>query len=389
MVKRILYLKGGTAVQEAKDLFPRKGELLDGGPDKFVLGVIHYLGDAEFRLATFGAENQAEQVMGYEAVEYALRPPHVHGWRRRWAFLKGMSRFFVETVRYKPTQILCGLDGPTGVVTWFAAKLCGARFVFLVHNALVLPSVSGIYRASNRLILKRSDLVLAHGPFLRQQALAGGAVANRVIEFQNGLDESHGALIDALRKEDAAEAAPQTLIYVGRVEEDKGVFDLLQAFELLAARYPVRLKFVGGGSAVAPLRECAASSPVADRVEVLGAVPFPEVFSHLKSSLVAVTPTQSRFPEGLCKTVLESYFVGVPVIGPDYGPFPYVIEDGVSGLLYKPDSVADLVKTIERYLDQPELRATLKDGAIAAGLRNKKPELGFHQAVRDVLLPAA
>lgn len=61
------------------------------------------------------------------------------------------------------------------------------------------------------------------------------------------------------------------LIFLGRVEESKGVFDLSQAFERISAAHPyATLKFVGGGSDLVRLRRAVESSSVTNRVSVDG-----------------------------------------------------------------------------------------------------------------------
>ena len=47
--RRVVYIKGGRAIEEAERLFPLQGEVPNGGPDQFLLAVIDYLDDNGYR----------------------------------------------------------------------------------------------------------------------------------------------------------------------------------------------------------------------------------------------------------------------------------------------------------------------------------------------------
>ena len=57
---------------------------------------------------------------------------------------------------------------------------------------------------------------------------------------------------------------------------------------------------------------------------------------------MVVTPTQSQFPEGRCMATMEGLVMGVPVIAPNFGPFPFLVKHGENGLLFEPDSSHDI-----------------------------------------------
>jgi glycosyltransferase involved in cell wall biosynthesis len=174
------------------------------------------------------------------------------------------------------------------------------------------------------------------------------------------------------------------ILYMGRVEEDKGVLDLFHAFRQLNPRPDLQLRFVGNGSANNKLRQLVRQHRLQDRVEVLGPVEFESVFAHLKQATVVVTPSQSRFPEGFCKSAMEAFYVGTPVIAPNYGPFPYMVKHEENGLLYPPDDVAALTQALQRYLEEDGLRSRLEQGARRWGGIFMKPATTFANAIDRV-----
>ncbi|MET0518848.1 MAG: glycosyltransferase, partial [Burkholderiaceae bacterium] len=219
MTERILYFKGGRAIEEARELFPRAGELPDGGPDKFLLAALHFARHARFRLASFGPQYQRIELLGREVIEYGARPVAPSALRRRLAFAGAALRVVGDTLRFRPQRVLCGQDGPFALLIWLAARLSAAQFVLLAHNALALPTTSRAYKISNRFLCRHADLVIAHGPFVRDEAIQLGAAPARVAEFNNALDPQHVRLVETLPPKpqpasDADEPVVPIVLYV-------------------------------------------------------------------------------------------------------------------------------------------------------------------------------
>lgn len=377
----VIYIKGGQAVEEAMRLFPRKGILIDGGPDQYLLAVLHHLGEGRLRLVTFGERDAHSGDEKLSAIEYPLRPLTVSRLQRRLAFCTSAFDFFTDLLRFKPQRVLCGLDGPIALVALLGARLCGAEFVFFGHNAI--ESVSRAYRFSNAIMCRFANKVVVHGPFVRDEALKLGTAPDKLIEYNNGISATQLQLIAGFpeKRNQRDEGEIKTLLYVGRIEEDKGALDLLDAFLRLPDRHRLQLHYIGNGGAVPALQARITELGLNGHVRLLGSLPHDEVFSHMHHATAVVTPSQSRFPEGRCKTAMEAFYVGTPVVAPNYGPFPYLIEHGINGLLYPADDVEALAEALHLIAHQPELEKQLGQGARHSGQRLMRPETPFHQAL--------
>jgi glycogen synthase len=105
------------------------------------------------------------------------------------------------------------------------------------------------------------------------------------------------------------------ILYVGRIEESKGIFDLFQAFEALHDRFPhVELTFAGSGSAERELANRIGSSTVGSRIRYLGQLSADDIHSELDKSDLLVCPTRTSFNEGLALVVVEAAIHGVPTL---------------------------------------------------------------------------
>jgi glycosyltransferase involved in cell wall biosynthesis len=135
------------------------------------------------------------------------------------------------------------------------------------------------------------------------------------------------------------------ILFVGRLDAQKGVDVLLSAMQQLGAR---GFAVIVGSSIVG--RPAAASTPA--NVKVLGWLPREQIEQLYASADVLVMP--SRW-EGLPIVALEAMRAGLPVIATRVGGIPEAVEDGVTGRLVDVDAPSQLAAVLES-LDQATLR---------------------------------
>lgn len=104
----------------------------------------------------------------------------------------------------------------------------------------------------------------------------------------------------------------QTLIFVGRLEANKGVIDLLKIIEALPAK--LHLTLVGDGPLRGELQQRIDRSGLNDRVRLTGSVAVDEVYRCLQAADLFLFPSQY---ESFGISVLEAEAIGVPVICSD------------------------------------------------------------------------
>ena len=379
---RVLYFKSGQAVQETQQLLPRLGELPDGGPDKFLLAVLWLCRTGRLRVVSVGAAADRAQFGTVQAQAYGTRAESASRWVKGWRFARDLSHFVLSGLRLRPTHVLCGEGGLFALAAWVVARLSGASLVLLCHNAMTLPGTSLVYRRSNALLCSWADWVVAHGPYVRQEALQLRGHERQLLEFNNALDTAQVAHLAALRARSSVAPLPLHVVFLGRLEVAKGVFDLLQAcLTLRRAGCPLQLSYVGGGTAQVPLQREVSQQDADAWIRVLGGVPFEAVFEHLRTATVVVTPSRSSFPEGFCKSAMEALYVGVPVVVPDYGPFPHLVTHEYNGLLYKADDASSLAEQLQRILSDADLHRRLSAGAAASGQSLMQPDTTFYNAL--------
>lgn len=147
-------------------------------------------------------------------------------------------------------------------------------------------------------------------------------------------------------------------LYVGRLVPNKGVFELLAAYEALedCLREQIGLVFVGDGAARSELLE-RANKVRPGRIQSLGFVHRDQLPGFYALAEALVFPTHSD-PWGL--VVNEAMACGLPVISTDVaGCAADLVEDGCNGFVIPARQVSPLAHAMHKLATQPELRAQM------------------------------
>lgn len=170
----------------------------------------------------------------------------------------------------------------------------------------------------------------------------------------------------------SARALPRggkTILFVGRIELTsgwKGIAELLAAMKIVLAQCPeARLEFVGGGDAVLFYEQMARALGIWDSVEMRGPAFGDDLARAYHRAALFVLPSTSD-AEQSSMALIEAMASGRPVVGTRIGGTPYIIKDGVTGLLVEPKDPEALAKALLRILNNDDLAEELARGAAAA-----------------------
>lgn len=126
-------------------------------------------------------------------------------------------------------------------------------------------------------------------------------------------------------------------LYYGRLSQEKGLHTLVEAF----VRHPeLHLKIVGTG----PLENDLRSSRY-DNIEMLGYLSGEALFNTVRNARFVCVPSECY--ENNPMTIVESYTLGVPIIGADLGGITEIVLDGNTGFLFKSGDSKDLSNKLE------------------------------------------
>jgi glycosyltransferase involved in cell wall biosynthesis len=169
----------------------------------------------------------------------------------------------------------------------------------------------------------------------------------------------------AMPARDAGGERRPTIGFLARLTADKGLHHIVDAFIKLKSRPEngsVQLKIAGwlGSDHVAFANEQFARLDAAglrDDYEHLGSVSRQQKLEMLQSIDVLSVPTEYLEPKGLY--VLEALAAGVPVVQPNHGVFPELLDDLGGGLLFEAGNTNDLADQLQRLLTDGEFASQL------------------------------
>jgi len=236
---------------------------------------------------------------------------------------------------------------------------CAAERVGMPALQWAAPALAGAFLARDRAIrraLRHVQRFIAPSHFLKAKLVAMGWPPARITVMENGLDV--GRL--PMSRTTPRGTCRGHYAYIGSLAWQKGVDVLLRAFgdpSLSAARLRVWGNPNAFPSYVERLRVLAADCP---NVSLEGEADDPALDAALAWADYLVVP--SLWWENSPVTIQEAYAAGVPVIASRLGALEEKVRDGVSGLLFAPGDVSDLVRVLRRTIDEPELLPQLRAG---------------------------
>jgi glycosyltransferase involved in cell wall biosynthesis len=267
------------------------------------------------------------------------------------------------------------------------ARLLGIPLVHTRHGQAKERAGPGrLIFGLDRLCANACTGIACHGPFLVQQVRALGVQASRIFEFDVDLREfvTRSTLTkQSVQMQEFARGFRFVLLYIGRIQRDKGVLDLLDAFSELteSGSTEIGLVYAGNGKDMEQLNRRVVENGIGRKVLLLGHVAHDHLSGVLRYATVVATPTRAELGEGRCMVALESLAMGVPVVAPDLGAFPYVVEHQVNGLLFEPGNTAELRQSISRLAEDHALLTRLKAGAETSAAALLRAQTTFAEAV--------
>jgi glycosyltransferase involved in cell wall biosynthesis len=195
---------------------------------------------------------------------------------------------------------------------------------------------------------RKVDLYIALTEFGRLKFIEGGLPAEQIAVKPNFVEPDPGI----------GQGGGDFALYVGRLNREKGVPQILAAWRRLGSRLP--LKIMGDGPLADEVAAAAAELP---GVSYLGRQPLGAVLDAMGEARCFVLA--STWYEGFPLVISECYARGLPLVASAIGPIPDVVEDGRTGLLFRPGDVDDLVAKVEALLAAPERLAGMRAAARA------------------------
>jgi glycogen synthase len=182
------------------------------------------------------------------------------------------------------------------------------------------------------------------------------------------------------------------IMFAGRVEENKGVFDILAMAEQLRTVRPGRFVFdiCGSGDAADELARQVASRGLGSAVKLHGKLLRPDLLKVYGASHLVIVPTRSTFCEGLPQVCAEAVLAGRPVLTSRLSNALEALAGAV--VEARENDPADYAEKIAALFDDPERCAALVAATPIVGAQFTDRRFGLTAALERCLFgrePAA
>lgn len=269
----------------------------------------------------------------------------------------GIAALLAGRLLRRPVVVTAGNLGVLDCRTWDATL---SRLALAPNGALARR-----VKAPVRRLYASADAHVCVAREIEAEALAAGVPRERVHYLPNAVDTSRfrppipgerGAIRLSLGwPEDRV-----ICLFAGRLSEEKGVLELVEAWSRLPSRTHAHLVIAGPDMSGHHLdagpraRALAARYGIDSSISFLG--PRDDIDRLMRAADILIQP--SRY-EAFGISVIEAMATGLPVIATAVGGMCDYLSDGANALLCPPGSVDALAAAVERLVRDPELRKEL------------------------------
>lgn len=161
------------------------------------------------------------------------------------------------------------------------------------------------------------------------------------------------------------------VLFLGRLEKEKGFNDLLLAVARIRTRVPGIRLVCGGAGNDSEVRNWIETAGIGDLVELRGWISGTAKHECFENAALLALPS---YIENLPMVIIEAMAAGLPVVASAVGGIPDVIEDGKDGLLMQPGDVGGLADAIARLLNNQPMREQMARNARQKYENNYSPQ---------------
>lgn len=196
-------------------------------------------------------------------------------------------------------------------------------------------------------VMGQADVVTTPTP-LAAKAMHQHAFLRKVLPLSNGIDS---AAYELQPGESIEPNSYPTVLFAGRLAEEKHVDVLIDAVAKTPRELNVHLEIVGGGEVRPALEAQVARLGLGDRVKFLGLASDEDLReAYIRADIFCMPGTA----ELQSLVTLEAMSASTPVLLANAMALPHLVRDGENGYLFTPNDSGELAAKITKLLQLPE-----------------------------------
>lgn len=263
---------------------------------------------------------------------------------------------------------------------------CQHRIFVLILSTIKTGRAKIIYTAHNYFDdflqkLIKPDYAIAISPTIEKNLKSTLTISHSKISCINlGVDSP-----DLVPWKNRKKTDNITIGYVGRLLKEKGILNLLQAFNTLKNHHSeLRLKIVGNGPLKNEIISFVEKNTLSDLVTFNE--PLTDIDAIYKNIDILVLPTQMK--EGLPISILEAMARGILVMTCNSGGISDIIINGETGIVLETGSVEEITSSLDKILSNyPNLEKMIIGGKnkIEEKFLQSQMVFGYKQIYNQIL----
>lgn len=228
---------------------------------------------------------------------------------------------------------------------------------FMPENIMKqLPVPSVLQNAATHALFQDIRHVYKQAQVLTAPTPRAVAILEQSAKLSGGLAVSCG-VDSAIYAASAATAKPHdvpVILYVGRLDPEKKINELIEAVAGLPADVPYRVEIIGDGIEHGRLQKLAAAKGLGpDKVKFFGFISEAELVEAYGRCDIFCMPGIAELQS---LVTLEAMSAGKPVIAANAMALPHLVHPNDNGWLYTPGDVSELRGYLEKLLTSPDER---------------------------------
>lgn len=294
---------------------------------------------------------------------------------RHISVFKDMKSLFtmIKVLRREKPQVLHSMTPKAGMVCMVAGWLTRVPVRIHTFTGLVWPTSSGLKRrilmATDWLTCACATHIIPEGEGVRQDLYAGHITRKpmKILGYGNvrGVDmERFSRRPEVMEKASLLRDDTKfTFLFVGRIVKDKGINELIAAFQSISATHPeARLLLVGRYENDLDPISSETRQIIDTNANIIPTGPQygDDLLAHYAASDCFVFPS---YREGFPNTVLEAGAMGLPCIVTDINGSREIIQQGINGVIIPSKDTAALEQAMIDILNNTEKRTAMSQNA--------------------------
>ena len=317
-----------------------------------------------------------------------LQPPYIKrqnwsGWRNVLLPIYGLKQFKLEQwykkifEKYKPEVVNIQSRDEWIAVTKVAKKM-GVRVLWTDHadfrnwvlwnvnnplKNIIGKKIIELSKDAEKVIFVSKEVELE-----TRRMIVPKKIKNSIV-IENGVRD----LFDEYEK---VKMLNDSYIYIGRIVREKGISELIEAFELVNEKYPeIKLNIYGDGEDFEMYKKLASKNK---RIVFHGRTDEP--LEKMAENEIFVLPS---YHEGLSLSLLDAAMMGKKIIASDVGGNSEVVINGETGLLVPARNAQKLTEAMSRMLENKKDAERMAENA----RRLYERDFDFEKIFKKKMLP--